>query len=151
MGVLLFGVKIVEKVKYEDYDLAPDCYNEYNVEAKILKNIPDKYLGLNKEEIKGLVIHPTINNVKFLASPNNPSQEMSFTTTTGGIPIALNGTIFSGGLDFDNDGNPDFQSFDECIKVSKSSDGGFYCELYGGGEQILIDNKWVGLTYWTPM
>ena len=66
----MFGVKIVEKVKYEDYDLAPDCYNEYNVEAKILKNIPDKYLGLNKEEIKGLVIHPTINNVKFLASPN---------------------------------------------------------------------------------
>jgi len=140
---LEFRVTSVEKAKYED--------DEYNVEAKILKNIPDKYLGLNKEEIEGLVIHPPVNEVKFLADPNNPSQEMSFAITTDGIPYALNGTIFSGGLDFDNDGNPDFRSFDECIKVSKLSDGEFYCELYGGGTQILIVNKWVDLTYWTPM
>ena len=148
---LEFRVTSVEKVKYEDYDLAPECCDEYNVEAKILKNSLDKYLSLNKEEIEGLVIHPPVNDVKFLAAPNNSSQEMSFTTTTGGIPIPLNGTRFSSALDFDNDGNPDFRSFDECIKGSKSSDGGFYCELYGGGTQILIDNKWVDLTYWTPM
>ena len=123
---LEFRVTSLEKVKYEDYDLAPECCDEYNVEAKILKNIPDKYLGLNKEEIEGLVIHP-LDDIKFLAAPNNPSQEMSFAISTGDIPYALNGIIFSGGLDFGNDGNPDFRSFDECIKVSKLSDGGFYC------------------------
>jgi len=57
---LEFRVTSVEKVKYEDYDLVPtfDDAPEYKVEAKILKNIPDKYLGLNKEDINGLVIHP---------------------------------------------------------------------------------------------
>ena len=148
---LEFRVTSVEKVKYEDYDLVPDCCDEYNVEAKILKNIPDKYSGLNKEKINGLVIHPPVKEVKFLVDPNNPSQEMSFAITTDGIPYALNGTTFFNLLDFDDDGNPDFRSFQECIKVSQLTDGRFYCELNGGGKQILIDNKWVVFTSWSPM
>ena len=76
---------------------------------------------------------------------------MSFAITTDGIPYALNGTTFFNLLDFDNDGNPDFRSFQECIKVSQLTDGRFYCELNGGGEQILIDNKWVVFTSWSPM
>jgi len=135
---LEFRVTSVEKVKYEDSDLAPDCCDEYKVEAKILKNIPDKYIGLNKEKINGLVIHPPLKFTNFLANPNNPSLDGE--------------TRFFGLIDFDNDGNPDFQSVEYCLKEFEDEDTGeVYCDLYGGGDQILINNKWIYITEWTPM
>ena len=54
-------------------------------------------------------------------------------------------------LDFDNDGKPDFQSVKYCIKTAELTDDIIYCELYGGGKQKKINNKWIDLTYWTPM
>ena len=129
---LEFRVTSVEKVKYEDSDLAPDCCDEYNVEAKIIKNITDKYLGLNKEEIYGLVIHPPVKDAKFIDIPND-RKDINYM------------------LDFDNDGNPDFQSVDYCLKTVELADGKEYCDLYGGGTEIKINNKWIELTFWTPM
>ena len=134
---LEFRVTSVEKVKYEDSDLAPDCCDEYNVEAKILKNIPDKYLGLNKEEINGLVIHPPVKDAKFIEIPIIKADHF--------------GDTYQSWLDFDNDGKPDFQSVDYCLKTVELADGKIYCDLYGGGTQIKINNKWIDLTYWTPM
>jgi len=136
---LEFRVTSVEKVKYEDYDLVPtfDDAPEYKVEAKILKNIPDKYLGLNKEEINGLVIHPPVKDAKFIDIPR--------------IEASRFGNIYSR-LDFDNDGNPDFQSVEYCLKEFENENTGeVYCDLYGGGDQILINNKWVEIYYWVPM
>jgi hypothetical protein len=129
---LEFRVTSVEKVKYEDSDLAPDCCDEYNVEAKIIKNITDKYLGLNKEEIYGLVIHPPVKDAKFIDIPN-VRKDINYM------------------LDFDNDGNPDFQSVDYCLKTVELADGKIYCDLYGGGTEIKINNKWIELTFWEPM
>ena len=124
-----FRVTAVEKVKYEDYDEQPDCCDEYKVEAKILKNIPNKYTGLNKEIVNGLVVHPPVKDAKFLENLNNNYS-----------------------LDFDNDRNPDFSFYDYCLKEFVNEDTGeVYCDLEGGGSRLLINNKWIDITEWTPM
>ena len=137
---LEFIVISVEKEIYPDFDYTPECCDQqgYVVKAEIKKNIPQKYLDIKQDRIKGLVVHPPVKSAKFLADQNNGHLEGNFTKA-----FDL--------LDFDNDGNPDFQSVEYCIKTAELTDGRIYCDLYGGGKQIKINNKWIDLTYWTPM
>ena len=57
---LEFTVISVEKEVYPDLDYSPECCNHqgYVVKAKIKKNIPQKYLDIKQDRIKGLVVHP---------------------------------------------------------------------------------------------
>jgi len=126
---LEFRVTDVEKVKYENYDFAPDCCDEYKVEATILKNIPKKYIDLNKEYINSLVVHPPVKGAVFLENSN----------TNNSLP-----------LDFDNDGSSDFRFFTDCIKEQEIN-GEVYCELYADGSMILINNNWIELSFYPPM
>ena len=91
-------------------------------EAKIIKNITDKYLGLNKEEINGLVIHPPVKDAKFIDIPI--------------IKAGRFGDTYRSWLDFDNDGNPDVrQENDDKHDVI----------------DILINGNWVELMIGVPM
>ena len=114
-------------------------YKLYNVTAKILKNITDKYLSLNKEEIKGLVVHPPVNGAKFLGDPNVRKD----------INIPM--------LDFDNDGNPDFRFWNKClifkegVGLVEGNSYEDYCDKEPGGTEILINNKWIKLVEFVPM
>ena len=148
---LEFIVISVEKEIYPDLDYSPECCNHqgYVVKAKIKKNIPQKYLDIKQDRIKGLVVHPPVKSTKFLDDSNNSHLEGDFTSTE--IYVVDDFTKAFDLLDFDNDGNPDFQSVEYCIKTLELKDGRIYCELYGGGKQIKINNKWIDLTYWTPM
>ena len=148
---LEFIVISVEKEIYPDLDYTPECcdHQGYLVKAKIKKNIPPKYLDIKQDRIRALVVHPPIKSAKFLADPNNSVLEGDFTSTE--IYMVDDFTKAFDLLDFDNDGKPDFQSVEYCIKTAELTDGRIYCELYGGGTQIRINNKWIDLTYWTPM
>ena len=131
---LKFRVLNVKESGNENLD-----YKLYNVTAKILKNITDKYLSLNKEEIKGLVVHPPVNGAKFLGDPN----------VLKDINIPM--------LDFDNDGNPDFRFWYKCLIFKEGVglvDGNSYenyCDKEFGGTEILINNKWIKLVDFVPM
>jgi len=148
---LEFIVIGVEKEIYPDLDNTPECcdHQGYVVKAKIKKNILPKYLDIKQDRIRALVVHPPVKSAKFLADPNNSHLEGDFTSTE--IYMVDDFTKAFDLLDFDNDGKPDFQSVEYCIKTAELTDGRIYCELYGGGKQIKINNKWIDLTYWTPM
>ena len=131
---LKFRVLDVKESDNQDLD-----YKLYNVIAKIIKNITDKYLSLNKDWIKGLVVHPPVNGAKFLGDPN------------------FRKDINEPMLDFDNDGNPDFRIWDKCLIFKEGEglvEGNSYednCDKDYGGTEILINNKWIKLVEFVPM
>ena len=131
---LKFRVLDVKESDNQDLD-----YKLYNVTAKIIKNITDKYLSLNKDWIKGLVVHPPVNGAKFLGDPN------------------FRKDINEPMLDFDNDGNPDFRIWYKCLIFKEGEglvEGNSYednCDKDYGGTEILINNKWIKLVEFVPM
>jgi len=131
---LKFRVLDVKESDNQDLD-----YKLYNVTAKIIKNITDKYLSLNKDWIKGLVVHPPVKDAKFLGDPN------------------VRKDINEPTLDFDNDGKPDFSIWDKCLIFKEGEglvEGNSYednCDKGYGGTEILINNKWIKLVEFVPM
>ena len=131
---LKFRVLDVKESDNQDLD-----YKLYNVTAKIIKNITDKYLSLNKDWIKGLVVHPPVKGAKFLGDPN--------------VLKDINEPM----LDFDNDGKPDFRIWTTCLIFKEGEglvEGNSYednCDKDFGGTEILINNKWIKLVRFVPM
>ena len=131
---LKFRVLDVKESDNQDLD-----YKLYNVTAKIIKNITDKYLSLNKDWIKGLVVHPPVKDAKFLGDLN------------------VRKDINEPTLDFDNDGKPDFSIWDKCLIFKEGEglvEGNSYednCDKGYGGTEILINNKWIKLVEFVPM
>ena len=131
---LKFRVLDVKESDNQDLD-----YKLYNVTAKIIKNITDKSLSLNKDWIKGLVVHPPVKGAKFLGDPN------------------VRKDINEPTLDFDNDGKPDFSIWDKCLIFKEGEglvEGNSYednCDKDFGGTEILINNKWIKLVRFVPM
>ena len=131
---LKFRVLDVKESDNQDLD-----YKLYIVKAKIIKNIIDKYLSLNKDWIRGLVVHPPVKGAKFLGDPN--------------VLKDINEPM----LDFDNDGNPDFRIWDKCLIFKEGEglvEGNSYednCDKDYGGTEILINNKWIKLVEFVPM
>ena len=131
---LKFRVLDVKESDNQDLD-----YKLYIVKAKIIKNIIDKYLSLNKDWIRGLVVHPPVKGAKFLGDPN--------------VLKDINEPM----LDFDNDGKPDFRIWTKCLIFKEGEglvEGNSYednCDKDFGGTEILINNKWIKLVRFVPM
>lgn len=148
---LEFVVISVEKEIYPDLDYTPECcdHQGYVVKAKSKKNILPKYLDLKQDRLRALVVHPPVKSAKILEDPKNSHLKGDSTSTE--IYKVDDFTKAFVLLDFDDDGKPDFQSVEYCLKTAELTDGRIYCELFGGGEQIKINDKWIDLTYWAPM
>jgi hypothetical protein len=118
---LEFRVTSVEKVIYPGY-LAQDCCDEYKVRAKILKNIPQNYIDINKDQIRALVVHTPVKGAKFINIPRMKAGRF--------------GNIYQSWLDFDNDGNPDVRLQEDDKRAVTD---------------ILINGNWIELMELVPM